>query len=154
MRGILASSGLEAARLVLEMTESALIEDSDRNLEKLRQLQDMGVSLAIDDFGTGYSSLSYLRRFSMDILKIDKSFVDQLGHDPMDSALVVAMVGLGSSLGMQVVAEGIELPEQLDALRALDCDLGQGYLFSKPIEAEAFEAMLLPKVAGAFVLNQ
>jgi diguanylate cyclase (GGDEF)-like protein/PAS domain S-box-containing protein len=147
--GILSTTGLDPSRLVLEMTESALIEDTDRNLEKLRQLQQIGVSLAIDDFGTGYSSLSYLRRFSMDILKIDKSFVDQLGHDPMDSALVAAMVGLGSSLGMQVIAEGIELREQLEDLRSLHCDLGQGYLFSKPVPAQAFEAMLLPEGATA-----
>jgi diguanylate cyclase (GGDEF)-like protein/PAS domain S-box-containing protein len=149
--GILESSGLDASRLVLEMTESALIEDSDHNTEKLRQLQQIGVSLAIDDFGTGYSSLSYLRHFSMDILKIDKSFVDRLGHDPMDSALVAAMVGLGSSLGMQVIAEGIEDRGQLEDLRALNCDLGQGYLFSKPVQASAFAAMLFPEVATAQV---
>jgi EAL domain-containing protein (putative c-di-GMP-specific phosphodiesterase class I) len=142
---ILESSGLEAQRLVLEMTESTLMADSESNLEKLRYLQDSGVGLAIDDFGTGYSSLSYLRRFDMDILKIDKSFVDRLGHDPVDSALVAAMVGLGASLGMKVIAEGIELHDQLEELRSLRCDLGQGYLFSKPVLAEAFEAMLVPE---------
>ena len=140
---ILENSGLEASRLVLEMTESTLMADSDRNLEKIRHLQDSGVRLAIDDFGTGFSSLSYLRRFGMDILKIDKLFVDQLGHDPKDSALVAAMLGLGASLGMKVIAEGIELHEQLEDLRSLHCDLGQGYLFSKPLVAEAFEDMLI-----------
>jgi diguanylate cyclase (GGDEF)-like protein/PAS domain S-box-containing protein len=142
---VLERSGLEASRLVLEMTESTLMADSDRNLEKIRYLQDAGVSLAIDDFGTGYSSLSYLRRFSMDILKIDRLFVERLGHDPMDSALVASMVGLGVNLGMKVIAEGIELREQLEDLRSLRCDLGQGFLFSKPVVAEAFEAMLTPK---------
>lgn len=142
--GILERSRLPASRLVLEMTESSLIEDTERNIEKLKQLQKAGVSLAIDDFGTGYSSLSYLRRFGMDILKIDKSFVDQLGPDAIDSALVTAMVGLGANLGMKVIAEGIELPEQLADLRSLHCDLGQGYLFSRPVAADEFEAMLLP----------
>jgi diguanylate cyclase (GGDEF)-like protein/PAS domain S-box-containing protein len=139
----LADSGLQAYRLVIEMTESSLIEDADESVLRLEQLRDIGVRLAIDDFGTGYSSLSYLRRFNMDILKIDKVFVDELGHDEKRSALVAAMVGMGTSLGMEVVAEGIEQRSQLDDLRDLHCDLGQGYLIAKPLAPEAFAAMML-----------
>ena len=143
VRDALKDAGLQADRLVIEMTESSLIEDADESVLRLEQLHDIGVRLAIDDFGTGYSSLSYLRRFNMDILKIDKVFVDELGHDEKRSALVAAMVGMGSSLGMQVVAEGIEQREQLDDLRDLHCDLGQGYLIARPLPPEALAAMML-----------
>jgi EAL domain-containing protein (putative c-di-GMP-specific phosphodiesterase class I) len=142
VRDALAESGLDPARLVVEMTESALIEDTDGNVRRLEQLAELGVRLAIDDFGTGYSSLSYLRQFKLDILKIDKSFVDTLGRDAKGTALVAAMVAMGSALGMQVVAEGIEEPGQLEDLRSLDCDLGQGYLFARPVAAADLGAML------------
>jgi predicted signal transduction protein with EAL and GGDEF domain len=108
-------------------------------------LRELGVRLAIDDFGTGYSSLSYLRRFPMDVLKIDKSFVDHIAEAGRDSALVEAMVSMGSTLDLRVVAEGIEDSEQLEALRGLNCALGQGYLFARPLppgEIEAFVAAL------------
>ena len=108
-------------------------------------LRELGVGLAIDDFGTGYSSLSYLRRFPMDVLKIDKSFVDHIAEAGRDSALVEAMVYMGSTLDLRVVAEGIEDAEQLEALRGLNCALGQGYLFARPLppgEIEAFVAAL------------
>ena len=137
---VLETSGLEPARLVLEVTESALIEDSEGNVLKLAQLRDIGIRLAIDDFGTGYSSLSYLRQFNLDILKIDKSFIDVLGRDSKGSALVAAMVAMGTSLGMEVIAEGIEDHGQLQDLRTLHCDLGQGYLFAKPVTADRFPA--------------
>jgi diguanylate cyclase (GGDEF)-like protein len=140
---VLATTGLAPERLVIEMTESALIEDADESVRKLEKLHALGVNLAIDDFGTGYSSLSYLRRFRMDILKIDKVFVDELGHDERRSALVAAMVGMGSSLGMKVIAEGIEDAAQLDDLRQLQCDLGQGFLVSRPLPAEELNELLL-----------
>ena len=98
---------------MLEVTESALIEDTEGNVLKLEQLRDLGIRLAIDDFGTGYSSLSYLRQFSLDMLKIDKSFIDSLGRDTKGTALVAAMVAMGTSLGMEVIAEGIEDQAQL-----------------------------------------
>ena len=110
---VLRDTGLSPARLVLEVTESALIEDTEGNVLKLEQLRAAGIRLAIDDFGTGYSSLSYLRQFSLDMLKIDKSFVDTLGRDSKGTALVAAMVAMGTSLGMEVVAEGIEDQAQL-----------------------------------------
>ncbi len=142
VRDVLHETGLEPGRLVVEMTESALIEDSEGNVLKLEQLRHVGIRLAIDDFGTGYSSLSYLRQFNLDILKIDKSFIDTLGHDPKGSALVAAMVAMGTSLGMEVVAEGIEDRAQLQDLQTLHCDLGQGYLFAKPLPPADFTALL------------
>jgi diguanylate cyclase (GGDEF)-like protein/PAS domain S-box-containing protein len=152
VRDALADAGLPPDRLVVEMTESSLIEDADDSVLRLKQLHDLGVRLAIDDFGTGYSSLSYLRRFNMDILKIDKVFVDELGHDEKRSALVAAMVGMGSSLGMQVVAEGIEERAQLDDLRDLHCDLGQGYLIARPLPPEDLLAMMRePRLTTAVV---
>jgi EAL domain-containing protein (putative c-di-GMP-specific phosphodiesterase class I) len=142
VRDALRDTGLPPDRLVVEVTESALIEDTEGNVLKLEQLRDVGIRLAIDDFGTGYSSLSYLRQFNLDILKIDKSFVDSLGHDSKGSALVAAMVAMGTSLSMEVVAEGIEDPGQLRDLRTLHCDLGQGYLFAKPVPAADLAALL------------
>jgi diguanylate cyclase (GGDEF)-like protein/PAS domain S-box-containing protein len=145
VRDALDSAELEPGRLVIEVTESALIEDTEGNELKLQELNDLGVRLAIDDFGTGYSSLNYLRRFNMDILKIDKSFVDGLGSDTSDtkeSTLVAAMVAMGLSLHMSVVAEGVEENRQLEDLRLLHCQFGQGYLFARPVPAAALELML------------
>jgi diguanylate cyclase (GGDEF)-like protein/PAS domain S-box-containing protein len=139
---VLRDTGLPPARLVLEVTESALIEDTEGNVLKLEQLRDLGIRLAIDDFGTGYSSLSYLRQFSLDMLKIDKSFIDSLGRDAKGTALVAAMVAMGTSLGMEVIAEGIEDQAQLLDLQTLHCYFGQGYLFSKPVPADDLAALL------------
>jgi diguanylate cyclase (GGDEF)-like protein len=127
----LRDGGLVAERLVLEVTESSLVGDLEA--ERLQALRRLGVRLAIDDFGTGYSSLSYLRKFPMDVLKIDRSFTRDACED---SALLEAIVAMGESLGLVLVPEGIEEPEQADALRALGCRLGQGYLFGKPVPAE------------------
>jgi diguanylate cyclase (GGDEF)-like protein/PAS domain S-box-containing protein len=149
VRRALNDARLAPHRLVVEMTESALIEDADDSVQRLEQLHELGVGLAIDDFGTGYSSLSYLRRFNMDVLKIDKFFVDELGQDERRSALVAAMVGMGSSLGMKVVAEGIEDRSQLEDLRGLHCDMGQGYLVSKPVPADQLREQLAGAVVGA-----
>jgi diguanylate cyclase (GGDEF)-like protein/PAS domain S-box-containing protein len=142
VRDALRDTGLAPGRLVVEVTESALIEDSAGNVLRLEQLRDIGIRLAIDDFGTGYSSLSYLRQFNLDILKIDKSFIDALGRDAKGSALVAAMVAMGTSLSMDVVAEGIEDQVQLDDLLMLHCDLGQGYFFAKPVPASDLAALL------------
>jgi diguanylate cyclase (GGDEF)-like protein len=139
---VLRDTGLPPARLVLEVTESALIEDTEGNVLKLEQLRDLGIRLAIDDFGTGYSSLSYLRQFSLDMLKIDKSFIDSLGRDAKGTALVAAMVAMGTSLSMEVIAEGIEDQAQLLDLQTLHCYFGQGYLFSKPVPADDLAALL------------
>ncbi|HUI04039.1 MAG TPA: EAL domain-containing protein [Acidimicrobiales bacterium] len=132
---ILEETGLPPASLTLEITESALMHDAASALRVMRALKDLGVTLAIDDFGTGYSSLSHLQRFPLDILKIDKSFVDELGADRGGEEIVAAVVKLAHALGLQVIAEGVETEQQLAALGRLDCDLAQGYLFSRPVPA-------------------
>jgi EAL domain-containing protein (putative c-di-GMP-specific phosphodiesterase class I) len=132
---ILDDTGLPPALLTLEITESALMTDAASALRVLRALKELGVTLAIDDFGTGYSSLSHLQRFPLDILKIDKSFVDELGVDRGGAEIVAAVVRLAHALGLQVIAEGVETERQLEALARLDCDFAQGYLFSRPMPA-------------------
>ena len=128
----LRDSGLPAGCLTLEMTESMLVEDSNAVLARLRALKALGVRLAIDDFGTGYSSLAYLERFPVDLLKIDKSFVDKIGAG-LESPLARAMIGLGRELGIHVVAEGIETHGQWASLRDLGCEMGQGFYLSRPL---------------------
>jgi diguanylate cyclase (GGDEF)-like protein/PAS domain S-box-containing protein len=132
---ILCETGLSPSYLTLEITESALMNDAASALEVLRSLKDLGVTLAIDDFGTGYSSLSYLQRFPLDVLKIDKTFVDELGTAPEGSEIIAAVINLAHALGLQVVAEGVESELQLEELERLDCDFAQGYLFSRPVPA-------------------
>jgi EAL domain-containing protein (putative c-di-GMP-specific phosphodiesterase class I) len=126
---------MPADRLCLEMTESVLMTDTEENLVQLVRLKELGVTLAIDDFGTGYSSLAYLRRFPVDTLKIDRSFVERLGEQADDAALAGTIVQLGQSLGMATVAEGIEEYGQLAALREMGCTYAQGYYFSRPVPA-------------------
>jgi diguanylate cyclase (GGDEF)-like protein/PAS domain S-box-containing protein len=145
---VLAETGMPVDQLCLEMTESVLLTDTDENLTQLQRLKALGVTLAMDDFGTGYSSLAYLRRYPMDILKIDRSFVDRLGGDREDEALVRTIVRLGRNLGMTTVAEGIEEPGQLAILRELGCDLAQGYLLSRPLPAPEAERVLTEGLAG------
>ncbi|GAA3243126.1 putative bifunctional diguanylate cyclase/phosphodiesterase [Dactylosporangium siamense] len=140
--GVLADTGLPAERLCLEMTESVLMTDTEENLAVLLSLKEIGVKLAIDDFGTGYSSLAYLRRFPVDTLKIDRSFVERIGGATPDAALARTIVQLGQSLGMATVAEGIEQYAQFLALRRMGCDLAQGYYFSRPLPAEEAGALL------------
>lgn len=139
---VLQQTGLPASVLQLEITESTVMDDVDAAVETLRQLRMHGLRLALDDFGTGYSSLSYLKRFPLDMLKIDKSFVDGLGHDTQDTAIVAAVIALAHILGMQVTAEGVERSEQAQQLRQLSCELGQGYLFAPPLDPEALERRL------------
>ncbi|HEX2040256.1 MAG TPA: EAL domain-containing protein [Acidimicrobiales bacterium] len=140
----LRDSGLPSEALVLELTESTLLDDADAAAARLEELKALGVRMALDDFGTGYSSLSYLGRFPVDVLKIDKSFVDSLGDTPGErSALVGAIVGLGTTLGVQVTAEGIEGAEQLSHLLQLGCQLGQGFYFARPLAAAGLEEHLL-----------
>ena len=133
---VLAETGMRADRLCLEMTESVLMTDTEANLEQLVRLKALGLTLAIDDFGTGYSSLAYLRRFPVDTLKIDRSFVERLGIIADDTALTDTIVRLGKSLGMSTVAEGIEEFGQLAALREMGCGFAQGYYFSRPVPPE------------------
>ena len=135
----LAETGLDADSLWLEITETALLADVKAATVALRELRSLGLHLSVDDFGTGYSSLTYLKRFPVEAIKIDRSFVAGLGIESEDSTIVEAVVRLGQSLGLHVVAEGIESPLQLARLRDLGCDRGQGYLFGRPRPAELIE---------------
>jgi len=143
VRDVLEASGLDPSALTLELTEGSLMQDVDETVVTLRALKALGVRLAIDDFGTGSSSLGYLQRFPIDTLKIDKSFVDGIASDDSeDPALVRAIVQMASTLSLETIAEGIEGSEQLDELRSAGCRAGQGYLFAKPLQADALEAFL------------
>ncbi|MEA2653660.1 MAG: hypothetical protein QOI37_887 [Chloroflexota bacterium] len=153
--GILASMGIEPSALVLEITESLMLDASAASDGSLRQLRDMGVQLVIDDFGTGFSALEYFKRFAVQGLKLDRSFIGGLGHSRVDTAIVTATLAFAQALGLSVTAEGIETIEQLDRLRALGCLQGQGYLFSPAVPAEDLPALIaararpLPPVATA-----
>ncbi|MBD9590386.1 EAL domain-containing protein [Pseudomonas sp. PDM03] len=138
----LEQTGLEPALLELEITEGVLMQNIDTTVTALTRLKVMGIRLAIDDFGTGYSSLSYLRRFPIDVLKIDQSFIRGLSTDSNDAALVSAIISLGRSLKLTIIAEGVETLEQLDFLKAHQCEEGQGYYFSKAVEPDAFAQYL------------
>ncbi len=134
--------GLHPRCLTLEITESLLLQHTESNITKLSELREMGIRLAIDDFGTGYSSLSYLRRFPVSVLKIDRSFIDRMSAGPEEAALANAVVKLGSTMNLQVVAEGVEGAEQVEKLRAMGCEYGQGYFFSRPLDPAAMEELL------------
>ena len=130
------------------MTESVLMDDAPTTINVLRSLKDLGVHLSIDDFGTGYSSLAYLRRFPVDVLKIDRTFVGGLGKDLEDSAIVAAVVSLADTLGFATIAEGVETELQRDCLVGLGCSRAQGYLFARPVAAADAETAL-DRVTGA-----
>jgi diguanylate cyclase (GGDEF)-like protein/PAS domain S-box-containing protein len=136
VRDVLDETGLDPSRLCLEITESVLMDDVQSSIDALLDLKALGVRLAIDDFGTGYSSLSYLRRFPVDVVKLDRSFVAGLGVDSAATAIVAAVVNLAHALGIVVVAEGVETEAQLVALRALRCDRAQGYYWNRPLPAD------------------
>jgi EAL domain-containing protein (putative c-di-GMP-specific phosphodiesterase class I) len=135
---VLEQTGLAPDWLEIEITEGVLMQNVETTMVALNRLKALGTRLAIDDFGTGYSSLSYLRRFPIDVLKIDQSFIRGLCNDSNDAALVSAIISLGRSLGLNVIAEGIETAEQLAFLKAHDCEEGQGYFFSKALPADDF----------------
>ena len=135
-------TGLPPNLLNVEITESALVDDAASTLGTLNRLKELGIGLALDDFGTGYSSLTYVRRFPIDTLKIDRSFVDGIVGSNEDEAIVTAVLEMGRALGVHVVAEGVETEEQAARLRALGCALAQGYLFSRPVPPEAVAALL------------
>ncbi len=144
---ILATTGVEPGELALEITESAVMNDAAAAVVALSSLKGLGVELAIDDFGTGYSSMSYLKRFPVDHLKIDRSFVSGLGAGAGEDEVIAAgMVSLAHALGLRVIAEGVETEGQLARLREMGCEVAQGYYFSEPLDAEALEAWL---AAGA-----
>jgi diguanylate cyclase (GGDEF)-like protein/PAS domain S-box-containing protein len=140
---VLRATRLDPASLVLEITESALMVDEPSTTATLQALKSLGVQLAMDDFGTGYSSLSFLRNFPIAIIKIDKSFIREMGRDASEAAIVSGVIHLAHALRLQVVAEGIETPDQLNQLRALECDLGQGFYFGKPLPSNEAQDLYL-----------
>jgi diguanylate cyclase (GGDEF)-like protein/PAS domain S-box-containing protein len=146
---VLAETGLAPARLELEVTEGLLIKDTTGALAVLERLKALGVQISMDDFGTGYSSLSYFRMFPFDKVKIDRSFVGDMIANPQARAIIRSVIGLGHGLGVPVVAEGVETPEQLEALRAEGCDQVQGYLISRPNPIAHFEGVLIDRAAPA-----
>jgi EAL domain-containing protein (putative c-di-GMP-specific phosphodiesterase class I) len=135
-------SGIRASWLVLEVTETVLMADPVVAAAALGHIRDLGVRVALDDFGSGYSSLSHLRRFPIDIVKIDKSFVDDVAGGGVESAIARSIIDLGRAMQIETVAEGIEADEQAEMLRSLGCGYGQGYFFAKPLEAAAWEGLL------------
>jgi EAL domain-containing protein (putative c-di-GMP-specific phosphodiesterase class I) len=141
-REALAESGVDPSAVVLEITESVLMQQEGSVLERLLELKALGVQLAIDDFGTGYSSLSYLQRFPIDMIKIARPFVEDIGGGLEKSALARAIIGLGDTLKLRTVAEGVERTEQCLALMSLGCELGQGYYFAPPLTADEIRGML------------
>ena len=142
VRRILQETGADPRRLDIELTESTLAQNPDVVAGILNKLEQLGVQISVDDFGTGYSSLSYLKRFPVDVLKIDQSFVRDIVTDPDDAALVMAIIGMAHALRIQTLAEGVETEAQLDFLRKHRCDAMQGYYFSKPLPAEDIAALL------------
>jgi EAL domain-containing protein (putative c-di-GMP-specific phosphodiesterase class I) len=138
----LETSGIDPRCVKLELTETAAMKDAPSTEKTMSQLHALGVKLSIDDFGTGYSSLSYLRRFAVDTLKIDQSFVSRMEESRENYAIVRTVVALSRSLGLEVVAEGVETPGQLEKLKLADCDSAQGFLFSKPLPINAVEKLI------------
>jgi EAL domain-containing protein (putative c-di-GMP-specific phosphodiesterase class I) len=153
---VLRATGIRPDSVWLEITESTLMQDAESTILALRALRALGVHLAIDDFGTGYSSLSYLKRFPVEALKVDMSFVDGLGREPEDTAIVTACVSLAHALGLSAIAEGVETPVQLAELRTLGCELAQGFLWSParsaaelgPRPADSVTALPGPSLPG------
>ena len=148
IRRVLEETGLAPEFLEVELTESSVMKSPNAAIKVLQQLKDIGVNIAIDDFGTGYSSLNYLKRFPLDVLKIDRSFISETPRNADDTAIVAAIITLAHSLKLKVIAEGVETEEQLEFLRHLKCDEIQGYLFSKPLPAETFGEMLRQERSG------
>jgi EAL domain-containing protein (putative c-di-GMP-specific phosphodiesterase class I) len=138
----LEETGFPPESLILEITESVMMADTPLSIERLSALKELGVKLAIDDFGTGYSSLNYVRRFPVDILKVDKSFIDGVSDGGESSALTAAVIELAGILKLKPVAEGIERADQLERLLELNCDLGQGFYFARPLPSHELVALL------------
>jgi len=154
VRGLLAETGFNPACLELELTEGILMDHTEGNITTLKAFNEMGVKLAIDDFGTGYSSLSYLQHFPVDVLKIDRAFVKDLPEDISSAAIVDAVVTLAHGLGLEVVAEGVETMEQRAFLQAHHCDIGQGFLFGRPMPLTEFKQLLTRDRARTAVLAE
>ena len=146
VRDALTGAGVDAQQLVLEVTEGVLVTDELVAVSTFRRLRSLGVRIAVDDFGTGYSSLSYLRRFPIDVLKVDQAFVAGLGEGPEAVALARAIVDIGRTLHLATVAEGVEDARQADTLRELSCQMAQGYFFARPMAADDMAALAVSRV--------
>ena len=144
---VLGESELAPGMLELELTENVLMDDSTHHTSTLDQIKKMGVKISIDDFGTGYSSFRYLKTFSIDTLKIDRSFIQDLPHNGHNASLVASMIDMGHSLGLSVLAEGVETEEQVQFLKAHDCDRAQGFFFARPQSLDA----LMPALQNGYV---
>ncbi len=142
LENLLRESGADPARLKIELTESLVIDNVADSISRMLALQALGISFSMDDFGTGFSSLSYLKRLPLDQLKIDRSFVRDLAHDPNDAAIVQTIITMGRTLGLHVIAEGVESEAQLAFLAGHGCHAYQGYLFSRPLALPEFEELL------------
>lgn len=149
VREALQASNLAAQSVVIEVTESNLMRDANATVSRLRKLKEIGVMVAIDDFGTGYSSLAYLRQFPVDVLKIDRSFIAEMDGRADAAILIHTLVDLGRTLGLVTIAEGIEDQTQLEGLRDEQCDSGQGFIFSRPVEPAAIASLLRQSDASA-----
>ena len=144
---VLRETGLAPEKLVLEITETAMISDFDLVLTRLKDLRAANIRVAVDDFGSGYSSLNYIRRLPIDLLKIDRAFIADIGESEEVAALTETILGLARIIGVTVVAEGIETEAQLAEVTRLGCDLGQGYLFLRPVDAAEIERVVVEQVA-------
>ena len=149
VNAVLEETGIPHQTLVLEITEGVLLSTDDVALTRLHELKAIGVKLAVDDFGTGYSALSYLQRLPIDILKIDKAFIDRVADEEDQERLLNGIIELAHDVNLSTVAEGIETPEQADALRRLHAELGQGFHFARPVAAEQIDALLTAPMPSA-----
>ncbi|WP_413694300.1 EAL domain-containing protein [Psychromonas sp. KJ10-2] len=153
IKNVLKTADLPPERLDVEVTESLIINQEGELFEMLQTLRNMGVELSIDDFGTGYSALSYLQKYAFSKLKIDRGFIMNLAENESDKSLVMAIVAMAKALNLKVVGEGIEDKEQMQFLKSIDCEFAQGYLFSKPLPAAQFEALLKNQTALQALIN-
>jgi EAL domain-containing protein (putative c-di-GMP-specific phosphodiesterase class I) len=151
---VIEKTGIDPAYLELEVTESILMQNSEQARERMQELKDLGVTLAVDDFGTGYSSLSYLKNFPVKTLKIDQSFIRNVAEDADSMAITDAIIAMAHSLGMRVIAEGVEKDEQLNYLRRQNCDEVQGFLFSRPVAPEVIDEHLRRQAEGVLLPDQ
>lgn len=151
IRSIISKTGLPASYLELELTETSIMRNAERSISLLHEIRDDGLVLSVDDFGTGYSSLSYLKRFPIDALKIDRSFIKDIEHDSDDAAITCAIIAMAHNLNLKVIAEGVETEAQLKLLKEHQCDEGQGFLFGRPQLAEAFENLLNSQINGCLL---
>jgi len=154
VRAALVDSNLPANRLEIEITETVLLNNTEANLATLHALRALGVRLAMDDFGTGYSSLSYLTRFPFDTIKVDRSFVMQMGTDASSAAIVMAVADMGHRLGISTIAEGVETPQQLEAVQACGFTATQGYLFSRPLSADDLKVSMVAWASEKVLVKQ